>query len=100
MDEDIGKNISKDLNGKYSKFDHVKRIATYVFKTALKKAIQKIAEATGDFSGYKITDKIAEVSKSLLQNNFQRVESKIEPKERHIPPGERQRTPNDLRLIW
>ena len=45
MEEDIGKNISKNLNGKYSKFDHVKQIATYVFKTALKKAIQKIAEA-------------------------------------------------------
>ena len=71
MDEDIGKNISKNLNGKYSQFDHVKQIATDVFKIALKKEIQEIAEAAGDFSGYKTTNKIAKVSKSLLQNNFQ-----------------------------
>ena len=71
MDEDIGKNISKNLNGKYSQFDHAKQIATDVFKTALKKSIQEIAEATGDFSGYKTTNEIAKVSKSLLQNNFQ-----------------------------
>ena len=64
------KNIS--LSGKYSQkvIDHVKQSATDVFKTALKKAIQKIAEATGDLIRNKINNKITKVSKSSPQNNF------------------------------
>ena len=70
MDKSIGKNIS--LSGKYSQkvIDHVKQSATDVFKTALKKAIQKIAEATGDLIRNKINNKITKVSKSSPQNNF------------------------------
>ena len=49
MGKNIGKNISKILNGKYSQklLDHSKQYATDVFKTASKRTIQKIAEATG-----------------------------------------------------
>ena len=56
---------SKTLSGKYSEklLDHAKQSATDVFKTALKRAIQKIAEATGDLIGNKITNRIAKFEK-------------------------------------
>ena len=37
-------------------------------KTAPKRAIQKIVEATGDLIGNKISDKITSASKNLLEN--------------------------------
>ena len=43
--------------------DHAKQSATDAFKTASKKAIQKITEATGDLIGNKIANKIMGVSK-------------------------------------
>ena len=82
MSKNIGKNTSKSLSGKYStgmlamrqKFlAHAKKPATDVFKTASKRAIQKIAEATGDFNGNKIGNKITGVSKSQQQNNSETV---------------------------
>ena len=44
------KGLSKNLNGKSSPklHDHAKKSATDAFKTALKRAIQKLAEATGN----------------------------------------------------
>ena len=49
MGKNVGKNITKILNGKYSQklLDHSKQYATDMFKTTSKRAIQKIAEATG-----------------------------------------------------
>ena len=43
MSENIGKNISKTLNGKYSPkpLDHARQSATEVLKTASKRAIKK-----------------------------------------------------------
>ena len=50
MGKSIGKNISKNVRGKYNQkfLDHDKQSATDALKTNSKKAIQKIAEATGD----------------------------------------------------
>ena len=57
MGENIGKNKSKNLSGKYSPgmlamrqklLDHVKQSATDALKTSSKRVIQKTAEATGD----------------------------------------------------
>ena len=57
-------------------------------KTAPKRAIQKIVEATGDLIGNKISDKITSASKNLLdklQNN--EANNKIEmPKGRYVSP--------------
>ena len=54
------KTIIKNLNGKYSheRFDHAKQFATGALKTASKRAIQKTAEATGEYpvEMYKIID--------------------------------------------
>ena len=53
--ENIAKNISKKLNGKYIQklFEHAKK--------SLNKANQKIAETTLDFIGKKIADKSIEI---------------------------------------
>ena len=60
--KDIGKNISKNLSGKYSQklLDHVKQSTTDALKTTPKRVIIKIAEVTG---GSKIANKITKVSK-------------------------------------
>ena len=43
MNKNIGKNISKNLIDKYSQklLNHTEQLATYVFKTASKRTIQK-----------------------------------------------------------
>ena len=53
MSKNIGKNIIKNLRGKYRKkpLDHAKQSATDAFKTCSKRAIQKTAEITGDLIG-------------------------------------------------
>ena len=56
-DRNIGKNIVKNLSGKYRKnLDHAKQCAADAFKTASKRAIQKTAEVTVDLIGNKIVD--------------------------------------------
>ena len=52
--------------------DTAKKSTTDVIKTASKRAIQKTAEANGDLIGYKVADKITNISKNSfreLQNN-------------------------------
>ena len=65
--KNMGKNISKNLSGKYGPdmlamrhklLDHANQSATDAFKTASKRAIQKTAEVTGDLIGNKIANKI------------------------------------------
>ena len=102
--KNVGKNISNNLNGKYSQklLDHAKQSAIDAFKTASKKGIQKIAEATDDFIDNKIADKITKVSKDSQQNNSETVTNENDkeiPKERCIAPEKRQKIIDDLRLI-
>ena len=54
------KNISKTLSGKYSqkRLDHTKQSPTAALKTVSKRAFPKTTEATGNFIGYKISDRI------------------------------------------
>ena len=68
---------------------------------ASKKVVHKSAEATGDLIGYKIADKITSASKKKTQNEeiqSNEVNNEI-PKERYIPPKERQKIIDELRLI-
>ena len=60
--------MGKSLNNKYGQtlFDSAKKSTTDAIKAASKRAIQKIAEATGDLIGNKIADKITNVSKKKL----------------------------------
>ena len=65
------KNMGKSLSNKYGQklIDSAKKSTTDVIKTASKRAIQKIAEATGDLIGNKIADKTTIVSKKSSSNN-------------------------------
>ena len=61
----FAKNIGKSLSNKYSQklFDSAKTSTSDAIKTASKRAIQKLAEATGDLVSNKIADKITSISK-------------------------------------
>ena len=61
--------MGKTLSNKYGQklLDSAKKSATDSIKTASKRAIQKIAEATGDLISNKIPDKITSVSKESLK---------------------------------
>ena len=67
--------MAKNLSNKYSHklLDSAKKSTANAIKTASKRAIQKIAEATGDLIGNEIADKITSVSKKMsakaLPNN-------------------------------
>ena len=73
MGKTIGKNISKNLSGKYSPgmlamrqklLDHAKKSAADALKTSSKIVAQKTAEKKGDLIGNKIADNITRVSKN------------------------------------
>ena len=90
------------MSNKYSQklVDTAKKFAAVVIKTASKRAIQKIAEATGDLVGNKIADKITSVSKKSRSEEIQSNEVNNEiTKERYISPKERQQIIHELRLI-
>ena len=55
----IGKTISKNLNGKYSKklSDHAKQSATDAFKNTSKRVIEKTEKKFGDLISNKVADK-------------------------------------------
>ena len=85
-------------------FCSFKKSATDAIKTALKRAIPKTAEATGDLIRNKITDKITSVSKKssreLDSKELHSNEAKNEiTKERYISPQERKQIIDELRLI-
>ena len=63
----FAKNMDKNLSNKYGQklIDSAKKSTTDAIKTASKRAIQKTAEATGDFNGNKIVDKITSFSKKF-----------------------------------
>ena len=99
--QNIGK--SKKLSGKYSLklLDHAKQSATDAFKTASKRAIQKTTEATDDLIGNKIANKITKAPQKLQENNSETVINEPDkeiPKERYIPPEERQEIIDNLGL--
>ena len=59
----FAKNMGKRLSNKYGQklFDSAKKSPTDAIKTASKRAIQKIATATGDLIGNKIAHKITSI---------------------------------------
>ena len=60
-------------------------------KTASKMVVQKTPEATGDFTGNKIADKITSLGKSKEKTK------KVE--EIYVPPEKRQQIIDDLKLF-
>ena len=103
----FAKNMGKSLSNKYGKklLDTAKKSTAH----AIKRAIQKTAEATDDLIG-KIVDKIASVStelcskkksvKDLPNNNETEEDVEITThKKRYIFPKERQQIIDELRLV-
>ena len=93
----FAKNMGKSLSNKYSqkRLDSAKKSTTDAIKTASKRAIQIIAEAT-DLIGNKIADKKTSVSKKKSAKGLPNDETEEEdveiatPKKRYISPKERQ----------
>ena len=59
----MGKNLSNTYGQK--RLNSAKKSTTDAIKTASKRAVQKIAEATGELIGNEIADTIANVSKKI-----------------------------------
>ena len=99
MGRNIGKNISKNLNGKFSQkhLNHAKQSATDALKTDSKRVIQKTTEATGDFIGNRVADRIKKVSTTSPKNNSKTNEEEIF-RETFIPSELRHENIDDLRL--
>ena len=97
MCKNIGKNIRKSLSGKYCQklLDHGKNPVVNALKTS-KRVIQKIAKATGDLIGSKITNKMTKVSKKL--ETVTNENDKEIPKQSYMSPEKRQEINDDLRL--
>ena len=96
------------MSNKYSQtlLDSAKKSARGAIKTASKRAIQKIAEATGDLIGIKVADKITSVSKKstkeLHNNNKTKEEDDVgitTHKKRYVSPEERQQIIDELMLV-
>ena len=107
----FAQNMGKSLSNKYGQklLDSAKKSTTDAIKTASKRAIQKIEEATGDLIGNKIADKITCVWKNTVTelhskelpnttNNNEDVET-TGHKKKYISPKERQRIIDELRLV-
>ena len=88
----IGKNLSNECGQKL--VDTAKKSATDAFKIASRRAIQKTAEATGT-----IANKITSISKKPASEPHSNVVSSEIPQERYIPPQERKKIIDELRLI-
>ena len=82
----FAKNMGKNLNNKYSKklLDAAKKSTTDTIETASKRAIQETVEATGDFIGNKIADKIVSSSNKPNKEDIEITSHK----KRYISPEE------------
>ena len=71
MTKSIGKNVNKNLSGRYSQklLDHAKQTAADAFKITSKSAIQNKADSIGDLIGNAIANRITKISINLKQNN-------------------------------
>ena len=95
--------FAKSMSNKYGKklVNTAKKSATDATKIASKRAIQKTAEATGDFVDNKIADKITSVSKKSTKK-LPTIDEDAElttHKKRYISPEERQQIIDELRLV-
>ena len=91
-----------NFNSKYGKklTDTAIKAGKGIATIAVKKIAHKTAEATGDLIGNKIADKITRASKKSQNEEIQSNEVNNEvPNERYVPPKERQKIIDELRLI-
>ena len=84
MDENTGKNVSKNVSSKYSikRLSHIRQSAIDAFNTTSKVVILKTAEATGEFICNKIASALATcytVATLYDGDNVTSTESQINP---------------------
>ena len=79
----FAENMSKKDSQKL--LNSAKKSTTDAIKIASKRAIQKIAEATGDLIGNKTEDKITSISKSPKEFHSKELHSKADENEIEIP---------------
>ena len=87
--------LARKFGDKYGKklMDAATKTGIDAGKSASKRVVQKIAEATGDLIRNKIVDKITWLGKTKSKKK----EKEDERQEIYIPPGKRQQIINDLR---
>ena len=87
--------FARKSGDKYGKklMDSVTKTGIDPAKTASKRVVQKVAEATGDLIGNKIAVKITSVGKT------KRKEKEDESQEIYLPPEKRQQNIDELRLF-
>ena len=93
--------FTRSKSNKYGKklVDTAKKPATDAIKTASKRAIQKTAEATGDFLDNKIADRITSVSKKSTKK-LPTIDEDVQlTTHKNISPEESQQIIDELRLI-
>ena len=73
--KNMGKNISKNLNGKYSPklLAHTKQSRIDTLIATSRKVVQKAAKVAGNLIGNKNANRITKVSRSSLQNNSETI---------------------------
>ena len=73
--KNMGKNISKNLNGKYSPklLAHTKQSGIDTLIAISRKVVQKAAKVAGSLIGNKNANRITKVSRSSLQNNSETI---------------------------
>ena len=92
----FAKNMGKSLSNKYGqkRLDSAKKIYNICNENSIKKNNSETAEATGDWIGNKIADKITSISekpaKELYNNDETEVDAEITThKKRYVSPEER-----------
>ena len=87
--------FARKFGDKYGKklMHSATKTGIYAGKTALKRVVLKTAEATGDFIGNEIADKIILLGKTKSKEN------RKEEQEIYIPSVKKQQIIDDLRLI-
>ena len=87
--------FARKFGDKYGKklMDTATKTGIDAAKTASKRVVQKIAEATGDLIENKIADKIISIGKTKEKENTNK------PEEIYIPPEKRQQIIDDLKLF-
>ena len=100
LQRNIDKSISKNLSVKYFQ-KLAKQFATNSIKTASKRAIQKLAEATSNLIGNKIADRIISIASWSNSNASLHTDEKLIeiPNEKWVSPEKRQGIINELTLI-
>ena len=90
--------FAKKLENKYDKklMDTATKTGIDAAKIASKRAVQKTAEATGDLIANKIADKITSLGKTKSKEKEDETNKK---REIYIPPEQRQKVIDDLRLF-